>query len=132
LVGVYKKSYSSDPPIQSTYLDFGEADTSVNFVLGEVGVEECMTKSEPFGLCLNSSNPFYRQITISYQLPDKSKVSIKVYDATGKLVKTLVDEEKYPGSHTVDWDAKGLSSGIYFTKLVTGNYKATEKLILIK
>ncbi|MCK4353301.1 T9SS type A sorting domain-containing protein [candidate division WOR-3 bacterium] len=116
----------------------------------KVGVEEISQLPNSFNLSQNYPNPFNQLTLISYQPPRhteggqivKSKVSLKIYDVTGKLVKTLVNENKRPGYYTIRWDAKELPSGIYFIRLCakgtsasggdTKNYTATKKLILLK
>ncbi|MBI4721704.1 MAG: T9SS type A sorting domain-containing protein [Candidatus Stahlbacteria bacterium] len=64
--------------------------------------------------------PFTNLTIISYQLPTKSRVSLKIYDITGRIVKTLVNGEKNAGSYSVSFDANHLTAGIYFAKLVIG------------
>ena len=61
-----------------------------------------------------------------------SKVELKVYDVLGREVATLVNELQKPGSYEVTWDATGQSSGVYFYKLITGKYKETNKMILLR
>ncbi len=85
-----------------------------------------------FKLHQNYPNPFVKSTTIQYQLPMKSKVSLKIYDVAGRCVKTLIDEEKGIGYYKVKWDGEGLSTGIYFAKFEAGDYKSTKKLILIR
>ena len=77
-------------------------------------------------------NPVVGSAIIKYQLPVKSEISLKIYDITGRIVKTLASEEKKAGSYNVSFDAKGLTTGIYFAKLVVDDYKETKKLILMK
>ena len=59
-------------------------------------------------------------------------VSVQIYDITGKLVGTLMDEELRSGHHTIQWNASGLSSGIYFVRLQSGDFSKSQKLILLK
>ncbi len=70
-------------------------------------------------LCLeqNYPNPFNPSTVISYQLPATSKVTLKVYNILGKEVVTLINEELSAGLHQVEFDARGLSSGVYFYQL---------------
>jgi hypothetical protein len=57
---------------------------------------------------------------------------MKVYDMTGKEVSSLVNEIKEAGYYSVSFDAKNLSSGIYFYKLQASDFTATKKLMLVK
>ena len=59
-------------------------------------------------------------------------VSLQIYDITGTLVETLMDEKLEPGQHTVKWNGTGFSSGVYFLKLEAGSFSQVEKLMLIK
>jgi hypothetical protein len=99
-----------------------------------VDVEEEYKSEIPkeFNLSQNYPNPFNPSTVISYQLPVSSKVIIKVYDALGKEVRTLVNEEKPAGSYSVSFDATALSSGFYFYKITAGNFISTKKMILLR
>jgi hypothetical protein len=59
-------------------------------------------------------------------------VRLEVYDVLGNEVATLVNEEKPAGSYEVEFDASGLSSGIYFYKLSAGEYTDSKKMVIIK
>lgn len=87
---------------------------------------------EEFKLYQNFPNPFNPTTVISFQLPVISNVSIKVFDVLGNEVATLVDEEKSAGIHQVNFNFKGLSSGIYFYRIKSGNYSETKKMIFQK
>lgn len=82
-------------------------------------------------------NPSSDETTIRYEIPQKSYVSLKVYDISGRLVKTLVNEEKIANYYTVRWDGKNengreVGSGVYFYRLQAGNKTATKKLVLVR
>jgi len=83
-------------------------------------------------LSQNFPNPFNPNTSIRYQIPQPGLVSIKVYDILGNDVSTLVNEEKPAGSYNVEFNAVGLSSGIYFYQLQAGTYVTTKKMILMK
>jgi len=85
-----------------------------------------------FNLSQNYPNPFNPNTVISYQLAAGNRVTLKVYDILGRLVKTLVDEYKPRGEYSVNFDASNLSSGVYFYQLKAGTFTATKKLLLIK
>ena len=92
-----------------------------------------------FALEQNYPNPFNPSTTIRYSVPsvtlsevEGSRVSLKVYDVLGNEVATLVNEEKPAGNYEVDFNATGLSSGIYFYKLQAGSLLETKKMILMK
>jgi len=82
----------------------------------------------------NFPNPFNPATIISYRLPQVSKVSIVVFDLLGRVVKTLVNEEKQPGNYSVEWntDENFISSGIYFYQLRAGSFVETKKMMLVR
>ena len=85
-----------------------------------------------FSLDQNYPNPFNPATTISFSLPSKSFVSLKVFDVLGREVSTLVSEELSVGTYSWSWNAEGLASGIYFYRLQAGTFSETKKLVLIK
>ena len=111
--------------------------------------------SDEFALSQNYPSPFDDQTNIRFSLPNRSHVSLRVYDRAGRLVRTLVDEEKPAGQYTVGWngrDAMGtkVASGVYFYRIETHiprsvwtgpgthtglgaeDYTATKKLTVIR
>ncbi|MGB2697904.1 MAG: FlgD immunoglobulin-like domain containing protein, partial [Candidatus Zixiibacteriota bacterium] len=85
----------------------------------------------------NYPNPFNLSTEIRFSLPDDAKVTLNIYNILGQNIKTLVDEEKSSGTHTIFWDGTDKSgaevaSGIYFYQLKAGDYKELKKMLLIK
>jgi len=87
---------------------------------------------EKYSLSQNYPNPFNPSTIIKWQQPEKSFVTIKIYDVLGGEVITLVNEELAAGKHEVKFDASRFSSGIYFYQLKAGNYFETKKMVLVK
>jgi len=85
-----------------------------------------------FKLAQNYPNPFNPSTLIEYTVAKTEKITIKVYNVLGKEIATIVDEIKDPGIYSVRFDAKDLSSGIYFYKLQSESYSAVRKMILQK
>jgi hypothetical protein len=111
------------------------------FLLKKRTITSVIEKSQiatEYELCQNYPNPFNPQTTISYQLPVYSKVTLKIYDILGKEVRTLVNENKSAGYHSVMWDGRDnsgrqVTSGIYFYKLMSDyGISITKKLLLLK
>jgi hypothetical protein len=88
--------------------------------------------SRGYELCNAYPNPFNPATTIAYTIPKREFVSLIVYDLIGREIRTLVNEEKAPGKYSAEFNAIGLSSGIYFCILRTGSFTATRKIILMK
>jgi flagellar hook assembly protein FlgD len=94
------------------------------------------------GLALhpNRPNPFNPQTTISYSLPasaSDAEVRVSIVDASGRLVRTLVNERQSEGVHEVRWEGKGandeaIASGVYFCVLDVGGERRIRKLVLLK
>jgi hypothetical protein len=85
----------------------------------------------------NYPNPFNPTTTINYSLKENVKVSLKIYNIKGQLVKTLVNDIKPAGEHSIIWDGRDyngnrVSSGIYFYKLKAGDFQKVRKMILLK
>ncbi len=77
-------------------------------------------------------NPFNPTTSISLSIPQSDMVSLNIYDITGKLVTTLINEQLNIGYHSIDWDGTNQSSGMYFVKMESGEYVETQKLLLVK
>jgi len=87
---------------------------------------------QQFKLVQNYPNPFNPSTTISYSIAHNGFVSLKIYDVLGNEIVTLVNEEKQAGNYVVEFDANGLTSGIYFYELQSGDFIGTKKMILLK
>ncbi|MDP3580833.1 MAG: T9SS type A sorting domain-containing protein, partial [Ignavibacteria bacterium] len=90
-----------------------------------------------FTLSQNYPNPFNPSTVISYQLPKQSRVQIKIYDAIGNEIRSLIDEEKSAGKYNILWDSRNnygtrVSSGVYFYKITADGFAQTKKMILMK
>ena len=85
-----------------------------------------------FALEQNYPNPFNPSTVISYQLPANSHVTLKVYDAIGREIATLVNEVKEAGSYSATFDASQLSSGIYFARLQSNGKQVLKKMVMMK
>jgi hypothetical protein len=77
-------------------------------------------------------NPFNPSTIIRYGVPQRSKVSLTVFNTLGQQVAQLVDGEQEAGHHEVRFDASGLSSGVYFYRIQAGNFVSTKKLLLLR
>jgi flagellar hook assembly protein FlgD len=86
----------------------------------------------------NTPNPFNPTTVIEFAVPEPSEVSLCVYDAKGKLVRTVIDTRvEAPSTLRAPWDGRDdkgklVPSGVYFYKLVAGDRSATRKMLLLK
>jgi len=106
-----------------------------------VGVEEDTTTTivvpEVFSLLQNYPNPVASGTHIEYALPKATELTLKVYDATGRVIRTLAVGNQEPGIYRIYWNGtdnsgKKVASGIYFYRLETGNFMATRKLTILR
>ncbi len=101
------------------------------------GITELQEVPTQIHLYQNYPNPFNPETTISYKVQAASQVSLKVYDALGREIATLVNEYKQTGLHTATFSVKtpymaSLPSGVYFYRLQSGSYSKTKKMILLR
>ena len=85
-----------------------------------------------YSLSQNYPNPFNISTIIRYSIPEEKLVTIKIYNALGEEVKTLTNKIQQPGRYTINFDATFLSSGLYFYRLVAGDFVETKKMLLLK
>ena len=85
-----------------------------------------------YSLEQNYPNPFNPTTHIDYSIKSNGLVTLKVYDMLGTEVASLVNENKEAGNYSIEFNASELPSGIYFYTLISGNFMATKKLILLK
>jgi hypothetical protein len=86
-----------------------------------------------FRLLQNYPNPFNPSTQISFYLPLDAKVSVRIYNITGQLVATLINDElRTAGIQSVTFDASDLASGIYFYRLDSDNFSDTKKMLFVK
>jgi hypothetical protein len=115
----------------------GQTNANLNITLSDVKSENLNTPKE-FNLSQNYPNPFNPSTSISYQLPSDAVVTLKIFNLLGNEVKTLENGFTHAGSHQVQFNAVGLSSGVYFYSIQAAsldgkhNFKSTKKMILMK
>ncbi len=101
--------------------------------VGIIGINQIGNSvPENFSLEQNFPNPFNPKTIINYGLRVTSYVSLKVYDVTGKVVATLVNEKQSAGTYQIEFDGSGLPSGVYFYQLIAGDFTDTKSMMLIK
>jgi len=88
--------------------------------------------AEEYFLYQNFPNPFNPKTVIRYSLMENGFVNLKVYNALGEVVATIVDQKQNSGSYEVDFNGSNFASGVYFYKLETNNFTETKRMILLK
>ncbi|GAB5409837.1 MAG: hypothetical protein BalsKO_22020 [Balneolaceae bacterium] len=134
-----KTTVSSEEVIQSIsidhfwgYMDFDYIDINIEGVTVSIEQEEIDDLPSELRLNQNYPNPFNPSTNISFTIPNRSLVTLKIFNSLGQEVATIVDGIQSSGNHSVLWDASSVSSGVYFYQLVSGNEIQTRKMILIK
>ena len=96
------------------------------------GIDDDATLPVSFRLDQNYPNPFNPSTTIEFSLLKSSKTTLIVYNMLGQTVTKIVDGDLQAGSYKYNWNASNLSSGIYFYRIVSGDFIETKKMMLIK
>jgi flagellar hook assembly protein FlgD len=99
--------------------------------------EECIMNNEKCRLT-NYPNPFNPTTNISFEISEKCKITLSIYNIKGQLVRKLVDNETFKkGSHSVMWDGKNnngkeVSSNVYLYRLRVGDKSISKKMLLVR
>ncbi|MDZ7332258.1 MAG: S8 family serine peptidase [candidate division KSB1 bacterium] len=123
----------------TNFVDYGDPWDKRDLMIG-AGLESSLPIDEPgqnsipkeYSLAQNYPNPFNSSTTIEYALPEKSWVTIIIYDLLGREVMSLVNEHKEAGSYQINFHANDLASGIYFYRMRAGQFIDVKKMLLIR
>ncbi len=85
-----------------------------------------------YKLTQNYPNPFNPSTRIKYSIPERSQVTLKVYNLLGQEVATLINEEQPQGNYVALFEGNKLATGVYFYRLEAGKFKQTMKMLLLK
>lgn len=96
-----------------------------------VGINDEVELPTEFALYQNYPNPFNSSTIIGWQLAVGSNVELKIFDLLGGEIKTLVNQYYTSGKHRITFNADGLQSGVYFYRIITDNFSAMNKMMLI-
>jgi len=96
--------------------------------LEKQGITEVLT----YDLRDNYPNPFNPSTTIEYALAQSGNIELVIYNSLGQTINTLVDAYQSAGRHKINFDASGLASGIYYYKIISGNFSQVKKMLFIK
>jgi len=102
--------------------------------LGELTSIKAISNSVPqqFSLSQNYPNPFNPTTKINFNIPKTGFVSLTMYDALGRKVETLINQQMNPGSYSMDFNGSELTSGVYFYRLQSADFTDVKKLVLLK
>jgi hypothetical protein len=113
-----------------------DARGGLNYIGMPMGIEDGGTILRPY-LYAGSPNPFFDRTVLRFQVPTRRKVRLAVYDAGGRLVRSLVDGVVAPGVHELVWDGRNgrgrrAASGIYFCRFETEGYDKARKIVRLR
>ena len=113
------------------------AEISILVRIGVVGIEDENLLPDTYGISANYPNPFNPTTEINYQVPENAKVNIVIFNLLGERIATLVDRDLQAGYYTTKWNGradsgKPLASGLYFYKMVAGDFSKTQKMMFLK
>ncbi len=118
----------------TNFLGIGTSDiTTIKYSPQFTGIQPVSNEiPNQYSLSQNYPNPFNPATNIKFQIPKAGFVNLIVYDALGREVSTLVNEQLNPGTYGIDWNASNYPSGVYYYKLIAGRFSETKKMILMK
>lgn len=126
-------SYADKSPLQGlAYYRLKQVDFDGSFTYSSIVEVVNSSVVNNFELAQNYPNPFNPATKISWQSSVDAQTSLKIYDALGNEVATLINEFKPAGNYEVDFNASNLTSGVYLYKVEAGNFSQTRKMILLK
>lgn len=111
-------------------LDVSDDVFTIDMITGVEELEEGIPSE--FDLSQNYPNPFNPITLIKYQVPEASLVSIIIYDVIGREIATLINEVKQPGVYQVSFNGENLASGVYFYKMIAGEFSSVKKMNFLK
>ena len=141
-IGFIEGHGNSNSPKEYTFIDksinsgqysyrLKQIDTDGSFSYSKV-IELDFTAPNKYELSQNYPNPFNPATTINFNLPEAGKVKLSLYNLLGEELKTIVNEAKEAGFHTINFSANELQSGMYIYKLEAGSFVQTRKMMLLK
>lgn len=87
---------------------------------------------EKYHLLSSYPNPFNPTTTISYTIPEDSHVEISIFDISGRLIETLINQNQNAGHYDIRWDASLFPSGVYLYQIRAGEFQQVRKMLLVK
>lgn len=142
VIGFVKGNGTSTEVHKYFFKDKNILNTKYNYRLKQIDLDGTFTYSDEISIDVNRAfeytlsqnfpNPFNPSTIIKYSLLYSGIVEIKVFDMLGKEIKTLINEYKPAGNYEIEFDGTGLPNGVYFFRMISGNYSDTKKMVLLR
>ena len=129
---IIKDGFIANQFMQEFKKRYNEAGGTGTFIIPVVDVEDIETTDFKYSLYQNYPNPFNPVTTIRFEVPFSQHVELTVFDMLGRKVKELYNDVAPAGVVVIDFNAEGLSSGVYFYRLRTQDFVTSKKLLLLK
>ncbi|MCE1164022.1 MAG: T9SS type A sorting domain-containing protein [Bacteroidetes bacterium] len=130
VVAIYRNGTSQLADV--TYAGSGPSDCWFDAENLPTGINVPIGTADRYDLEQNFPNPFNPSTAIIFSIAKPEFVKLAVYDISGREVEVMLNRQMNQGKYSIDFNAKGLSSGVYFYKLTAGNFTSVKKMILIK
>ena len=130
--GPYFVTYSPNSPCNGGGGTLSLRESADKAAVGPEGEDVARESPKKVSLNQNHPNPFNPTTQISFEIPRSTHVQLLVFDALGREVARLINTSLEAGSHTVDFDAANLPSGMYFYTLRSGDLSRTNRMLLLK
>jgi len=137
LVLAYGRAPDSTEAVQDWFLLVGASSTSTGpGGRRRIGTGDAQQIPSAFALRQNQPNPFDRTTSIRFELPSETEVRLEIFDAQGRLVRTLADRGYPAGFHALEWDhrtdgGKALGAGVYLYRIQAGSFRDQKKMVLL-
>jgi hypothetical protein len=128
---IYQISYDGSLLYYSTEI-LDDTIYSAKFIYNPTSINNNISQINEFALYQNYPNPFNPLTTISFYISKSSLVKLQIFNILGKEIEIIINSEMKPGNYSLPFNAKNLSSGIYFYRLTAGSYTSTKKMVILK
>ncbi len=127
-------AYTISLTVETQWGGYTSTETKENYItITGIGLDDTNPFPNEFALHQNYPNPFNAVTTVNFiTVETLHATSLQIYDVSGRLVETLVNEKLEPGYHEVNWDATNVSSGVYIYRLITHQKQITRKMVVLK
>jgi hypothetical protein len=133
LIGCYDTPYHAySVSVMGDYIYVADWSSLQILRFNPMGIDENNSTPNSFSLSQSYPNPFNAATTISYTIPNATKINLDIYDILGRKIQTLVNDDQQPGPHHAIWNAEDTPSGTYFYRLKAGEKTETNRMLLLK
>jgi hypothetical protein len=123
-------------PFETIYPEasrFAIMEKTFDFFEGKIShIDDKLQITRDFRLYQNYPNPFNPTTTIGFQMPQRGHITLRVYNALGQVVQTLIDNSVSAGHHEIKFNGSNLASGVYFYEVISRDIQLRRRMLLLK